>query len=289
MVRHILLLGCCAAIGFNARAALVWQSTFDSTADGVVDIFDNDSGKAMIGSNSGGRQQIVSWDNTTNAYTPDKAGRPLGATVSRDDSFSGLYEFNWSNLAQTETQAYEAAGFLGTVGGTPQTRQIMGTLLRHWKAGADYYVAVDLAVGGQGATAFGYVQNSACWLGTNPYANDYKLAIGYDGSTHVLNLGLYDSSGTLMTGMSKNLYTEVPGLQQYSTPAVELGLLQATHLGWSDYSGNLGDVPSVWNVDSLSYFNTADGAALAATTVPEPTSILAIAVVTGASLLRRRR
>jgi hypothetical protein len=34
----------------------------------------------------------------------------------------------------------------------------------------------------------------------------------------------------------------------------------ATSLGWSDYTGNFGGGLAVWEVDSLAYFNTADGA-----------------------------
>ena len=66
------------------------MSNFDSTADGVVDIVNGDSGKAMIGPVANGRLQITSWDNTTDAFSPDKAGRPLGMTLSGGDSMSAL-------------------------------------------------------------------------------------------------------------------------------------------------------------------------------------------------------
>ena len=49
----------------------------------------------------------------------------------------------------------------------------------------------------------------------------------------------------------------MPGLQQFSTPAVELGSMQLTHLGWSDYTGNGGDRATVWNMNSLAYYDTA--------------------------------
>src|SRR5712671_1495117 len=128
----------CLSFVPSAQAIQVWQSTFDSTADGVVDIADNDFGKDMIGPVTNGRLQITAWDNTTDQYTPDKAGRPLMLNGSQtpisyngDHSMSGQYKFRWSEFNQSETQAYEFAGFLGNTT-IAQTRQVMGSLLRHW-------------------------------------------------------------------------------------------------------------------------------------------------------------
>src|SRR5438552_19125710 len=92
--RSLLCFGVVLLTAACAQAGQVWQSTFDSSADGVVDIYNNDSLKVMIGPASGGRLQITTADNGTNAYTPDKAGRPLGSTKGGADSFSGLYRFN---------------------------------------------------------------------------------------------------------------------------------------------------------------------------------------------------
>ena len=259
-------------------AAPVWESTFDATADGVVDIFDNNAGKAMIGPVSGGRLQIEAWDNTTNAYTPDKAGRALGVTLDGNTSMSGQYKFNWSALNTDATQAYEAIGFLGNA--SPQTRQILGSVLRHWKAGADYYVGIDIAVGSVGTTNFGYLQGPTVWLGTNPTANDYEIRIEYDGATHVQSVTLLDSGGAVLGNITADLDTDVPGLQQFNTPATELGLLAVDHLGWSDYSGNLGDRATVWQVDSLAY--------AASSSIPEPAS-LAIFGLGAVPLMVRKR
>ena len=138
--RHPILAAACTAAlaASSAQAAQVWQSTFDTDADGVVDIRDNNSVKQMIGPVTNGRLQITTMDAGTNAFTPDKAGRPLGATVGANSSFSGLYQFSWSQLDQTESpQTWELIGFLGD-STIPQTRQVMGTILRHWKVGADY-------------------------------------------------------------------------------------------------------------------------------------------------------
>lgn len=277
MKRFSLIVGilCLPVTAFSAQ---VWQSTFDASADGVVDIFNNNSGKVMIGPAAGGRLQITSSDNSTNAYTPDKAGRPLGSTKGGSDSFSGLYRFNWSQLNEVETQAFEAVGFLSPTA-SPQTRQIVGAVLRHWKptGSNEYYVGVDVAFGTVGITGFGYQSSGSIYIGTNPTANDYQLAIGYDGATKVLSLGLYDAIGNLIVANSANLV----GL----TNAGEVGAMSVNHLGWSDYTGNGGDRLSVWQVDSLQYFDTANGAALAV--VPEPASMLLLAG--GAMLALRRR
>src|SRR4051812_28940895 len=61
----------------NVVAVQVWQSTFDSGPDGVVDIAANEDNKVMIGPVNNGRLQITSEDvGGSEAYTPDKAGRP---------------------------------------------------------------------------------------------------------------------------------------------------------------------------------------------------------------------
>jgi hypothetical protein len=245
----------------GAKAVQVWESTFDSTSDGVVDIADNNFGKVMIGPVNNGRLEITAWDNATDAYTPDKAGRPLmldGSQVpiayNAEHSMSGQYKFNWSQVNEEETQAYEFAGFLGTTG--QQTRQVMGALLRHWSVGADHYVGIDIAVGGVGFTNFGYLAGPATFLGANPTANDYELQIEYDGTTHRLSLTLLDSAGLTLRTNSADLDTDVPGLQQFGTPAQELGSLALKYLGWEDYSGNLGNRATVWQVNSLAYYDT---------------------------------
>ena len=269
----------------EAVAARVWRVEFNSGAEGVVDLFNNNSGKTMIGPVSGGRLQIEAWDNSTDAYTPDKAGRPLGVTLDAESSFSGLYQFHWSTLNTLEAEAYELVGFIGSTA-SPQTRQVCGTVLRHWKVGADYYVAMDVAFGTVGITDFGYVAGPEVWIGTDPTANWYQLAIGFDASTHVLKIGLYDDQGNLVGGNTADLDTDVPGLQIYGTPAQEIGALAVDHLGWSDYSANLGDRPTIWQVDSLAYFDTATGAVEAL--VPEPTALVLLLGACALVVVRRR-
>lgn len=245
----------CATVNCNDPNGELWKLTFDATQQCVTDLYNGNSGKAMIGPVSGGRLQITSWDNTTNAYTPDKAGAPLGATYDAMDGMSALYQFNWSELNQVEPQAFEALGFLGQA--SPQTRQIAGVILRHWKvAPSDYYVAVDLAIGSLGVSSqFGYLAGPPTYLGEAAPGTDFQLAIGYCGNTNLLKASLYTATGTLLRAAQ----ADVTGLLGSNYQA-ELNGLALTHLGWSDYTGNGGDRASVWQVDALSFYDNPDGA-----------------------------
>jgi hypothetical protein len=256
-----------------ASAQQVWRADFDSSADGVVDVFDNNAAKVMIGPAAGGSLQINAADRTLSS--PDKAGRPLGVTLNGHSTMSGQYKFKWSTLNQDEPQAYEAVGFLGTSFGAPSARQIVGSVLRHWKFGADYYVAVDVLAGGWGATSAAYVAGGAYWLGTNPTANDYEFRIEYDGATHLLNLELLDGQGIFLTGNSADLdLTPVGG-------GGELNSMALTHLGWSDYFGNGSDRATVWQVDSLAYWDRAS--------IPEPSTIVLSTLILAMFAVRRHR
>jgi hypothetical protein len=260
---------CGGALLVTASGAEVWRSDFDTdgNADAIVTL-QNGPSKVQVSGPAGGFLTVVDWDNTESAYVPDKAGRPLGATMGGGDSFSGLYTFTWSALNQTQTHAYELVGFLGAA--VPQTRQVAGAILRHWKVGAYYYVATDLAFGSVGNTAFGYLAGSTASLGTNPGANTYQLAIGYEGTTHVLRIGLYDSQAQQIAGITADLDTDVPGLKSAGTPAQEIGALAVTHLGWEDYTGSGGNLATAWQVDWLAYFDTLDGAFNAVGSAPPP-------------------
>jgi hypothetical protein len=260
----IVAFAACTWAATFASASKVWQADFNSGADGVVDLFDQNSAKALIGPVSGGKLQITQMDNVTNAYTPDKAGKPLGATIGGNSSFSAMYQFRWTGLNQVENQAYTMTGFLGNA--SPQTRQVFGTIIKHWKVDADYYVSVDCAVGSVGATDFGYMLGNSTWIGTSPQTTDFRLAMGYDGTTHVYDFGLYDTAGNRLTGQTLDLDTDVPGLQAYAGAAAELGAFALTHLGWEDYSGNLTDQAIISQVDSMAYWDDATGGILAAAT-----------------------
>lgn len=279
-VASYVIVGCLAVPTFGAE---IWESTFDTTADGVVDLYDNNTEKIMIGANNGGSHTITTSDPLTNAYTPDKAGRSLDGAVSGSDSFSGLYRFSWTSLNEAEAQAYEMAGFLGSA--SPQTRQMMGVILRHSKVGSDYYVALDLGFGSVGISGFGYQGGSLVSLGAAPQGQSMNLAIGFDGGTSVLTAILTDAAGNVIASNSG----AIDGDLIASLGSNELAAFAGTHLGWSDYSAGVNDTHTVWDVDSLTYYDTADEAGIAAQLpIPEPSGISLMLAGSALMLVRRK-
>jgi hypothetical protein len=288
------------ALATFAKANLVWMDSFSASSNGVVQ-FDNAGGNNMVGPETAGQLPVTTVDNGTNAYTPDKAGEPLGTTVSGQNAFSGLYNFDWSNLNPNSAIAYEAAGFLGTAG--PQTRQIMGVILRHWYVSAaqatsqapqGYYVGMDLGFGSVGITDFGYNGNSpTIFLGNNLPTSNLQLAIGFDPTSNTLSAGLYDGAGNLL-GSHSAVISRNGGMYGAHPPAYdsdpniqsELNNLAATYLGWEDYTGNGNDIPTTWSMNSLSFYNDATGAFNA---VPEPASLGLLASASLFGVLRPRR
>lgn len=244
-----------ASGGFGAE---LWRSTFDAGADGVVDIYDQVTAKTILGPVTSGRLQVTAWDNSTNMYTPDKAGRPLGTTLGGSDSFSGLYTFAWSTLNTETVPAFEFAGFLGD--SQPwQTRPVCGALLRHHAEGGSYRLTLGVGFGAYGLTWFGDVTGPSVDLGAGALTSTYLLAVGYDGTTHVVSVGLFDTEARELGSMSVDLDTDVPALQGPPPwgPADEYSRLAVTHLGWMDYTGNGGDRATVWQVDELVCYSTA--------------------------------
>jgi hypothetical protein len=274
-------------VASQASAALVWQSTFDSSADGVIDLYNNNAGKVMIGPAAGGNLQIEAWDNSTNAYTPDKAGRPLGSTLTYNSTFSAQYIFSWSALptAAPDQEAYELVGFLGAA--SPQTRQVFGTVLRHWNDSGNYKVALDTAAMGVGFTDFGYKKGPTVSLGASPFGQKFDLRLEFDGAQHVLSISLRDAGGAVLGSQVADLDTDLAGWHAYgATPFNnEINSIALTRLGWSDYTGWAGDKASIWQVDSLAYYDTAQ-----VPVVPEPASIvLAMMSLVAMVGLRRTR
>jgi hypothetical protein len=257
------------ALSATAKGSQVFQDDADTLGNDVTQ-FETAGGNDMIGGVSGDQFQITTVDNGTNAYTPDKAGVPLGTTLSGTNSFSALYNFDWSSLNTNDASdlAAEEIGFLGAAG--PQTRQVMGVILRHWEVPADegaqagYYVGLDLAFGSVGITDFGYkASGNAIYIGQNVPTSTLQLAIGYNSSSETLSAGLYDGSGNLLgfnTSPISDLYGANPPSYDKTGYPTELSDLAVTYLGWADYTYNGNDIPTTWQMNSLSYYNDPTGA-----------------------------
>lgn len=265
MVARYQLAAAVIVVLVSAASGQVWVSTFDSTADGVVDVFDNNPAKAMIGAASGGFLQVILSD-STGGDTIDKAGRPLDAAKTGAQSFSALYKFRWALLNEQTVDAYEMAGFIGSTGTPPPSnfiKQFCGAVLRHRKAPSDvsqdYYVNLGLGFGSTGGN-FGYLPGPDINLGSGAVGATYHLAICYNGFSKQLTLRLTDSAGNRLGSLIANLTTDVPALKTGGNPLAEVNALSVTHLGWSDYAGTGGDRLTIWEVDSLAYYGNAAGA-----------------------------
>jgi hypothetical protein len=123
-----------------------------------------------------------------------------------------------------------------------------------------------------------------------------QLAIGFDPTSNTLSTGLYDGSGNLL-GSHNAVIDRAGGMYgahpaSYDTDAniqAELNNLSATYLGWEDYTGNGNNVPTTWSMNSLSYYNDATGAFVAAASVPEPASLGLLAGAALFGVIRPRR
>lgn len=275
------------ALPVVACGAPVWEATFDTGPDGVVDLKDQNAGKVMIGGNVGGKQLIRVADNLTNAFEPDKAGRPLGTTIGGSDSFSARYVVAWSSLPQTVSQVVNFAGFLGDA--NPQTRQVMGSLFAFNKFEDNYYVQPIVVFGSTGTTNFGSLGGTSANLGPDAQGTDFQIAISFDATTRFITSSMLDMNGNVLTTIAGEVKVGGGGIfaPPFGSGTSELDGFVGTHLGWSDYSYNYSDASIEWYVDSMAFYNTADGALADAMAVPEPTSLAMIAG--GALLLGRRR
>lgn len=163
-------------------------------------------------------------------------------------------------------EAYHFAGFLGAT--TPQTRQVMGTLMTHWNVGDDYFMRIGIAVMGAGFTDFGYNAGPVINLGPDPLNKDYELRIEFDGTSHVMSVKMLTDSSTLIAANTRDLDIDDPppndadgvwhGWFAYGQTGFEneTNSIKVTHLGWEDYTGWLeGDKAWTWEVDSLAYWD----------------------------------
>lgn len=216
----------CTAV---AQGALVWESTFDTDADGVVngsqnnelcatgsgtcpDVYATDlgNGAVMIGANTGGVQQILTQavGEITNP-PPNKAGRPTAdnggpASRTKDDSWSALYTFNW-DLSDEPSVGVGAIFYAGAFEpfetGSQQwsTRRHMGVRLIRTVDDAGRH---GLNLGGSWATE-GFINvgrnfvgsiNLDRTLGEDPNGYPLQLAMGYDAPTEIFTLSLHDGN-----------------------------------------------------------------------------------------------
>tara|TARA_R110002111_G_scaffold32761_1_gene65884 strand:- start:951 stop:2027 length:1077 start_codon:yes stop_codon:yes gene_type:complete len=259
---------CLFSVCSATQAGQVWQSTFDSSADGVVDVTDGNLGKTAIGPVTAGRLQITTEDKAGAYNDNDRVGRSIGGLLSGNDSYSALYEFNFSALNEDQDpHMWEFVGFIGTHENT--TRHTNGVMMRHWKAGGNYFVSMDMVYGEAGTGAhyfnatglngYGPFGPTAIFLGTDPFSDDMQLAIGYDGTEHVLTAELKDATGNLISGNSIDLDDALVPVGG-NTLQDMYDALAITHVGWADYVATGNGRQTVWEVDSLTYFDDATGA-----------------------------
>jgi FG-GAP-like repeat len=248
------------------RGQLVWESTFDTGTDGVVDLrTDNPYGTVMIGTNTGGPQSVLPI--TTQALggsLSNKSGRATGATLGYTDSFSALYSFDWSLGALPANQG--AGFFAGFTSASSQhsTRQFIGArFIRQVTAGGSNLVNMGGAWGSEGFTSTGRNFVGDVNLLSNLDGRQLQLAIGYDGASNILDVGLFDalngnelirSTGDIRTFENLGVPIGNPALNQ------ELNALAVTHVGWTDFISSSDNVSTTWNMDSLKYYNSAAGA-----------------------------
>lgn len=255
--------------------SLVWWSNFHSGKDGLENVRDNNPTKELIGAQCDGRVKVTTRSRPNNWEVNDRGGKPLGTTVTGNDSFSGLYRFRWSALNEGTTQAIEFPAFLGDR--TNCTEQLFGCILSHNKVGNDYYVRMCSAAG-EALYYFLFQCGATFNLGPDAPTRDYQLAISYDATTHLLSHAIFDDQGVLLgteetrSFQSWDMDIVCPGgpCQNYFDCVVEdppcsketkYNRTALTHLGWSEYTSFDGSThDTVWDVDSLAYFNTAAGA-----------------------------
>jgi len=122
---------------------------------------------------------------------------------------------------------------------------------------------IETALGGTGDQQID-LGGPSTLLGPNAETTDYQLAIGWNTTTDTLTTELFLADGTSV--VSHFMVVTVP------TALVTDYLL--THVGWSDYTGDVNQVTNVdWDVDSVAFYLGDAGAAFndanpAPTTVP---------------------
>jgi hypothetical protein len=286
-------LGIILGLASTGQAALVWESTFDTNADGVVQIrADNPNGAVMIGANSGGVQAI----NTQGVSTTlsNKAGRPTAdnggpASLGANDSFSALYTFNWSFPNDPTNTGIEFQAVVTSPTSPHNSRQHIGAkFVRQVVANGDNLVNLAGTWASEGFVGAGRNFAGDVNLGPNLDGRPLQLAYGYDGNA--LNVALYDGvTGALLSQagpLDIELFDNLGAAPGSGPLNNELANLSVSHVGWSDGNNAASNTDTIWNMDSLRFYDDASGAF--ADVIPEPASgMLLLAAV--AMMHRRRR
>lgn len=297
----------CAMCAQAAFAAEVWKSTFDSSADGVVDIYDNNPAKVTIGTASGGSLPLTVADSQAFPQT-DRAGRPLGVTLDGHSEYSGLATFKLGSAIPAGGQTWNQIGFSGSPGSNPGVARYTTAAFMIWNHNGAGNVTLNLGLQWGGAS--GQDRNKIVGsidLGTDAEVatKTFQLAIGYvgdingltntfDTGTGTMTVSLYDGNGALLKTVTQGNITAGDGGGQ--TPLLtglggEPGIYPTflsnatiTHLGVLDYVATASARQVIYNMDSLAFYDTASDAFAAV--VPEPASLTLLAV--GGLLLGRR-
>jgi hypothetical protein len=258
---------CCSVAG----ASQVWQIGFSSGTNGVTQF--QTGPNQMIGpagASNNNQLQITTIDNGSESpYVPSRAGESLGSTVtSSTDSYSGLVDFTWAstnNVTGTSDTEFDWFGFMGSNAPavTYQTRQISGVALEHWYANGDYYVSMLPEFASVGVTDVAEIRGlPSVDLGPT-IPSDMQIAVSWDATTETVHDAFYIGGVDMIDGSANidNMYgAHPPSYDQPPYPQDEINNQNLTYLGWQDYTGNGNDLETVWEVNSLAYWNDPNGA-----------------------------
>ncbi len=214
--------------------------------------------------------QITTIDNGSESpYVPSRAGEPLGSTVlSSSDSYSGLVDFTWAstnNVTGTSDTEFDWFGFMGSnaPATTYQTRQISGVALEHWYDNGDYYVSMLPEFASVGITDVAEIRGLASVDLGPTIPSDMQIVVSWNAATETVDDAFYVGGTVMIQGSANidNMYgAHPPSYDQPPYPQDEINNQNLTYLGWQDYTGNGNDLETVWEVNSLAYWNDPNGA-----------------------------
>jgi hypothetical protein len=316
MLKQVLPVVVALTLTSGAWAGQIWNSTFGGVGSpdpngGVVDAYDGNPSKAMIGTPVGNQLPLTVQDSTSFGQT-DRSGRPLGFTLDGHAEYSGYMDFNVGSLPPTG-QTWTTLGFSSGPPGVPSNpgiaRQVSCAFLiwNHNGAGD-----VTLNLGLQWASSSGQDRNKIVSLGVigsdaQIVGRRFQLAIGYQGDvngntntvdpgTGTMTVRLYDRGGVLITSVFQGNTTAGDGGGQSplltglgGEPGIYPTFLsnqQLSYFGAMDYVATLSGRNVTYLMNSMSWYDSF-GDAFNAVSVPEPASMVLLAA--GGLLLCRRQ